>query len=514
MDNEESNIPVLIHHARELRNILYSDPYRPKYHFVPPEGEWNDINGTIYWKGRYHLFYLSKTTDPELWEKLEKMEGVDRNMSFWGHSSSADLLHWIHHPPAMLPDYDGSMPKGLFSGDAIEGADVPTFIYHVPSQGTCIAQAEDDMLIKWKPFPENPVIPMDVHKEVIVFDPTAWKEGDTYYALIGNQNKRKGYEGDSSSIFSSQDLVNWEYLGPFYKSDRKWTHLGSDCACADFYPLGDKYMLLMHNHNPYMYTQYYLGSYENHKFIPEQHEVMSSIRMQCVAPETLIDDKKRRIFFAWIQSDNDENKVGWQSLSSLPREFLLADDGKLIQRPVAELEQLRHCHIIEKLTQLEDNKEIRLKNIKGNCIEIKLTADVSDLEEFGIKVLQADDGSEETMISYNSAEKKLVIDFSHSRVGGVRRKRYRKEILEDMGREQEFITTQELPFELKEGENLDLRIFVDMSVIEVFANNSQVLIQNVYPARLESNCVSLMTKGGTAEIKTLEAWDMHWSNAF
>ena len=36
---------------------LASDPYRPAYHFLAPINWMNDPNGTIFWKGRYHIFY-------------------------------------------------------------------------------------------------------------------------------------------------------------------------------------------------------------------------------------------------------------------------------------------------------------------------------------------------------------------------------------------------------------------------------------------------------------------------
>ena len=36
---------------------LASDSYRPAYHFICPANWMNDPNGTIFWKGRYHIFY-------------------------------------------------------------------------------------------------------------------------------------------------------------------------------------------------------------------------------------------------------------------------------------------------------------------------------------------------------------------------------------------------------------------------------------------------------------------------
>jgi sucrose-6-phosphate hydrolase SacC (GH32 family) len=33
----------------ELREKLVADRHRPRYHFCPPEGRWNDLNGMVYW---------------------------------------------------------------------------------------------------------------------------------------------------------------------------------------------------------------------------------------------------------------------------------------------------------------------------------------------------------------------------------------------------------------------------------------------------------------------------------
>ena len=71
----------------ESRRRLASDPYRPLYHFSPPENFMNDPNGLCQWRGRYHLFYQFRP------------EGVDR--VHWGHAVSDGVIHWRDLPPAL-----------------------------------------------------------------------------------------------------------------------------------------------------------------------------------------------------------------------------------------------------------------------------------------------------------------------------------------------------------------------------------------------------------------------------
>ena len=39
------------------REELAADRHRPLYHFLAPSNFLGDPNGTIWWKGAYHLFY-------------------------------------------------------------------------------------------------------------------------------------------------------------------------------------------------------------------------------------------------------------------------------------------------------------------------------------------------------------------------------------------------------------------------------------------------------------------------
>ena len=181
----------------ELREKLVADRHRPRYHFVPPEGRWNDINGAIYWNGRYHLGYLQKIPNA----------GSRIDFSSWQHISSRDLLHWRYHRASLREPFEGARGDYFNSGDVMEGMPVPTIITNMPRRGICIYQSRDPDLDRWVPLPQNPVIPLDPAPEgwptrsnsrlpeCVIFDPSGWKEGDTYYALIGNKNHSPGYEG-------------------------------------------------------------------------------------------------------------------------------------------------------------------------------------------------------------------------------------------------------------------------------------------------------------------------------
>lgn len=94
--------PAVIRSTRLLRDRLLADPYRPTYHFCPPEdyGMPGDPNGAFYHNGRYHLMYLYNRTGAGF---------------CWGHISSQDLVHLRHHPDAIGP---GNGDEGCFSGGA------------------------------------------------------------------------------------------------------------------------------------------------------------------------------------------------------------------------------------------------------------------------------------------------------------------------------------------------------------------------------------------------------------
>ena len=76
------------------------------------------------------------------------------------------------------------------------------------------------------------------------------------------------------------------------------------------------------------------------------------------------------------------------------------------------------------------------------------------------------------------------------------------------------MVVEEASFELARHERLMLRVFIDKSVIEVFANDRQAITRRVYPARDDSDRVRLFCAGGSASFSDIEVWEMMPSNSW
>ncbi len=193
---------------------------------------------------------------------------------------------------------------------------------------------------------------------------------------------------------------------------------------------------------------------------------------------------------------------------TLPRVFSLNRDGTLQIEPAEELEQLRTNG--RKLTRIKvaGDAQVKLGDIKGNCLEIDMTIKPGDAKRFGIKVLCSDDNAEQTVIEYNPAAGHLKIDFSKSSLDDIKHYEFCMK-----GGNNPRMTEQVAPLRLKKGEKLNLRIFIDRSILEVFANG-QCITQRIYPTREDSIGVALFAEGGGVEVERLEAWQMaptnHW----
>lgn len=506
--NKDGNVPEdVVKSARLLREKFLADPYRPGYHFCIPEDDGNpgDPNGAFYANGRYHLMYLYNRAGSGF---------------CWGHISSADLIHWRHHPDAIGP---GDGDDGCFSGGAFLDTDGTAYLTYWMlwgAKGIGLAKSLDPNFDHWKKSSANPIIQSTEFGVTEIKDANGktqflgsadpsniWKKGDTYYVLTGslavlNKVGRQpdsplSEQGDRLYLFESKDLRTWKYDHVFYQRRPEWTDRSEDDMCPSFLPLpsrpdggpaSKKHLLLFISHNKG--CQYYVGSYRDDQFFPEHHGRMTWVDNTFFAPEALIDGKGRQIMWSWLlDNPSGEKAKGWSGVYGLPRTLWLGDDGTLRIRPVSELETLRGKGI----EWLAPTVNTALQGFDGDSFELQLNA-VPGKERVGLMVRTSPDGSERTEIYYQPSSHELVMDTTHS--GGDGRR-----------------TMERAPLELKGGEHLHLRVYVDKSVVEVFANDRQAITRRVYPTRHDSLGVKLIGTVGT-EFEHVKAWTMNPSNPY
>lgn len=479
---------------KRVATQAFNARYKPAYHLACPEGNAFpfDPNGAIYWKGRYHLFYI-----------------FDDHGPCWGHVSSPDLLDWRRHPTALRPTKQGP-EKGIFSGNAfINHEGVPTIIYHGLGAGTCIATSHDDDLNVWHKSPHNPVIPEATKEGDVgwgvynVFDPHAWVESDTTFVILGGKVKPDD-RFDTAYLFRSKDLKNWEYLNPFYEPREQWTGPEEDCACPDFFKLGNRHVLMCISHA--RGERYYVGRYEGRTFVPEQHHRINWPGGSCFAPESLLDDRQRRISWAWVLGQCAGGKFAHElGVLTLPRVLTLDDSGMLRMAPPQELKQLRRRGVRHEGLALPAGAERKLEGIEGDAVEIRLEATVRDGGSLTLSVLACPGHSERTRIVVDVAARTLTIDTAGSSLDPHV---YRPDPVFAPGRPHEDIPAQSAPFTVEAGGKLELRVFVDRSIVEVFADGHRYLAQRVYPTRPDSRGVYLAADGADCTIDTAEGWEM------
>ena len=475
--------------AANQRNWLMC-AHRPIFHFTAPRGWLNDPNGTVFWKDRWHLFYQAV---PGMFDGGGPVH--------WGHAVSDDLVHWQDLPIALAPTPGTYDEKGCWSGTAMVEKDRVIANYHAHQGGNCIATASDDMLTDWVKSPANPVIPYDPDK---TYDPCIWKEGDTYYSISGRITKAEQDEQvggkDIAYLYKSKDLEHWEYAGSLYEGG-VFTNPGEDCACPDFFPIGKKYMLLFFSHSHG--AHYYIGDYANGRFKPEYHERMNFTCFSqwplvtsgdFAAPISWKGPNDRRIVIAWVPEGRTWETMkssGWAGILSLPRDISLGSDNRLRIEPVPELQALRRNHV--SIPEIILGAEpVTLDKIRGDTLEIHAVIKPGKATRIGVKVRRSPGGEEETVIAIDRKANTLTLDPTRASLSP-----------EVVGK-----GIQVAPFEIELDKMLELRIFIDRSVVEVFANGRQCVTKRVYPSRPDSLGVQLFAEGGEAKVHCLEAWEM------
>lgn len=493
------------------RTVYKGDRYRPNYHFTAPQHWMNEPHAPIYYKGKYHLFYQFNPSGP-FWHQIH-----------WGHATSEDMIHWEDRPIALSPAEGTAARDGVWSGSAaFDPNGVPVLFYTAghdemnPNQMTGIAHpadADDVHLNQWYMNPHPVTIQqenMDTPNGKVLFgqfrDPFVWKDGDKWYQLVGS-----GVEGAGGTaiLYSSNDMEHWQYEKPFMIGDKiKFPRTGDVWELPFLVPIKNKetgeqkYVFIVSPYfmssSPYAarYTFYWTGTWdpERLEFIPDTEEPnMFDYGEHFTGAQGFVDVKGRTILTSILQdrrSEKEKYQSGWAHGAGMPLEIYLNGKQGLGIRPIEEVQLLRQEELAsaDRVTMAEANK--LLEGIQGDQVEIELELDIANAKHAGLKVLKEPNDEEETVLFYNNENKTINID----------RERSSKDPDIEKG-------VQGGVLHLEDG-ILRLNVFIDKSIVEVYANHEKSISSRVFPLLDLSKGLEVYGLDGEPFVRSMRVWRM------
>ncbi|XP_076935529.1 beta-fructofuranosidase, soluble isoenzyme I-like [Bidens hawaiensis] len=517
---------------------------RSVYHFQPDK---NFISGPLYHMGWYHLFY-QYNPHSAIWGNIT-----------WAHSISKDLINWLHLPLAMVPDHWYDL-KGVMTGSATILPNGQIMMYytgnaHDLSQLQCLASpvnSSDPFLIDWVKHEANPILgpPPGVGLKDFRDPSTMWIGSDGKYRMVMG-SKHNNTIG-CALVYHTTNFTHFELLDDVLHAvpgTGMW-------ECVDLYPVSttNTYGLDMLSYEPdakYVLKQsgdedrhdwYAIGSYDpvKDKWYPDDPEMDLGIGLRYdygkfYASKTFYDpSKRRRVLWGYVgETDLPQNdiKKGWANMLNVPRTVVLdlKTQTNLIQWPVEEIETLRSETYDEfKEVELRPGSLVPLDigsaaeldisasfevdealldatveaDVVFNCTTSEGSAMRGVLGPFGIVVLADATLSEQTPVYFYIAKN----------TDGTSRTYFcadesRSSKLLDVGK---IVYGSTVP--VLHGENYNMRLLVDHSIIESFAQGGRTVITSrVYPTKAiyDAAKVFLFNNGTGITVKaSLKIWKM------
>jgi len=431
--------------------ILYDEPFRPQFHFSAKQNWLNDPNGLVYYKGEYHLFFQHNPS------------GLGWGNMSWGHAVSPDLVHWNELSLAMVPDDLGT----IFSGSAaidwdntsgfksgkekvMVAAYTAAEVVKVPNHYLqCIAYSNDKGRT-WTKYTGNPVALKVVGGDPRIF----WYEPERKW-IMAVTHWVDGAEG--VGLFTSRNLKDWTFM----------SHTPGFHECPDIFPLpldGNKKTIkwvLLGGSGDYM-----VGAFDGHTFTPETAKIKADYGANYYATQTYNDIPARdgrRIQIVWMAGGQYPDMPFNQQMT-FPCELTLkstSEGPRVCRMPVNEIRNIyAKNHKWRNMDIIPGNN--LLAGIQGDLFDISAEIDLGNASEVGIKIRGSD-------ASFSTKDQKITC----------------------LGKSAD----------LKPINNrIKLRILVDRSSIELFANDGRVSMSSCFVPDPANRNLDLYTTGGTAKV--------------
>ena len=482
----------------------YDQLWRPQYHFTPPQYFMNDANGTVFYKGEYHLFY-QYNPEGQVWGHMS-----------WGHAVSTDMVHWQNLPVALREDPGNYM---IYSGSAVVDWENTSGLCKNPDPNdhSCLIAIytgaykkkqkqhiafSNDSGRTWTNYSGNPVADLDApdFRDPNVF----WYAPQHKWVMVAVLADER-----TLVVFDSPDLKHWtkrSNFGPAGDTAGQW-------ECPDLFELpvegsGEKKWVLIINRNPGAPAggtgvRYVIGKFDGTTFtseVPNTPALWADWGKDFYATNTWKDvpsSDGRRLWIGWFSNwkyANAEPTVLWRGAQSVPRTLMLrrySDGLRLVQRPIRELESLRREKLrITNASIAEANQKIRESGWKGEVYELEAELQPGQSGEIGFRLRKNKDV--ETLIGFDLVHGEVYVD--RTRSGEVS---FSKDF---PGRHSASI---------EKGSKVKVHVFVDRSSVELFVNDGErVLSERIYPPA-GSDGLELFSNGTGTIVNSLTIWHLN-----
>lgn len=451
---------------------MSEDLHRPRYHFTAPTNWINDPNGLCCHEGRWHLYYQYNPNAAK-WGDIH-----------WGHASSADLVHWQDEPIALAPS-PGADAGGCFSGSFALVGGVPTLYYTGYTgerQVQCVATGSAD-LRRWTKRPARTIVePPECVEPNDFRDPYVFRHGAWWYMVLGASAR---HALGQALLYRSADGLAWDYRGALHTAPD--ARLGVMWECPNFFPIGHRWVLTVSLWLG-LGVHAFVGRFENERFVPEWDGPLD-VDAGAFAHLTAPAPDGRTVQIAWMNEQREQALIdadGWAGAMTVPRELGLDARQRLTLRPAAEIARLRQAPADIEATGAETGVLLRFA---GRHLDIEAQFSLRDGNKVGLALLAAPDGSELTRVVFWPDARRLSIERARSSL-------------------QKGVKLQDLHghLELDPGEDLRLRVLLDASVLEVYANDRLCLTTRLYPQQPGSTQAQVFVEGRSQA--SVRAWRM------
>ncbi len=474
-----------------LPGLVADDPHFPRYHLAAPADSYNLIVRRF--GGRWHFFAAH---GQGWWQTLQKPGPIP-----YIHFSSEDLVKWVLHGLADWPasrngsvtDHEGT--AYAFSGWNTPGGRPPQLV---------ISRSRDPLLEQWE-YDQTTPVPIESPEGDQLDDCDVFFR-DGAWNLLAAVSGAKKPESHAYHHYRSIDLETWEYTGPFYD-------LGVDdphgAELPHFFFINDTaYLANLYHHfdpadpEPRDYQTYHFGDWKDDRFIKQGGAVVDHGVANSGAKEflwTTRDENGRTLMWEWNRGHGmglttvgikERFKAGWNTIYSLPREVVQRADRTLGVRPAKELEELRGEGGNLARRKVAPDEPVALPSVGEGSFEVRLKMRTNH-----VAGLRIHDGDRHAAIIWEPGNGEVNLELPG--VGDMSREQKEKSAL--------FFTA---PLELSGNEPIELRVFVDRSIIEVFALDGRAISARWFPSDPTALRAEVFAAGESAVVESVEWWPM------